>query len=472
MLIIPVRSEKETSRYPHVTIGLIVINLVVWMLTNHSVSTEYKQIEAVHKRLLQIEIEYFHAVVGEDPALVQNPVSGQIHQFFMDNDVIPKHSEEYREWLVLYHEFMNLKENTFFHRWGFIPARLNLFKLLISLFLHGSFFHVFGNMLYLWIVGCNMEDDWGWPRFLGLYLLSGIAAGLSHCIFDPNMTLPCIGASGAVAGVMGAFMIQHFKTRIRFAYFFILIFRPIWGTFRIMAGAVLPFWFLMELLYAQSGIQTGTAHWAHVGGFIFGMAAVIITKYLTVKEPHAAEKVPADRTAPACAASTPGSGETCLTPIESFPEDASSVSKLNEIISMEPNNVDVRLKLARITLDSGHQRSAAVSFNRVMDTLFGMEEEHRALAIFDEMKRNNLLRGLSSANLFRSAQLLEKAGKYTSAVKTFGSYIKWYPEGIMRAQALIRAYTILKDHIRNASLADRALNFLKAEYPDHPGLPN
>ena len=223
MFLIPVRSEKDTHKIPNLTIGLIGLNLIIWIFTNRIVSSEQKQLNGIHQRLIVIETEYIGKALKQNPNLLQNGDILEVHKAFLEEDIIPRNSQTYKEWLALYQEFQKLSNNTFFHRWGYIPAKLNLFKLLISMFLHAGFFHVFGNMLYLWIVGCNMEDDWGWPRFLGLYLLSGVAAGIFHTVFTPNMSTPCIGASGAVAGIMGAFLIQHFKTKIRFAYFFILI---------------------------------------------------------------------------------------------------------------------------------------------------------------------------------------------------------------------------------------------------------
>ena len=192
MILLPIRSEKNTVKSPNFTIGLIGLNLIIWIFTNRIVSSEHKELNRIHQNLIAIESEYIYRAVDKYPDLFRDGDIFEIHEIFLKKEIIPRNSQHYQAWLNFYNEFQQLSNNTFFHRWGFIPAHMNFLKLLISLFLHGSFFHVFGNMLYLWIVGCNMEDDWGWPRFLGFYFLSGIAAGLIHAAFDPQMTIPCI----------------------------------------------------------------------------------------------------------------------------------------------------------------------------------------------------------------------------------------------------------------------------------------
>ncbi len=464
MFFLPIRSEKDTHKIPNLTIGLIALNLVIWIFTNRIVSSEYKEIGAIHERLMMIEVDYIQTALRKYPDLFKTQDPMEIHKKFLEGNIIPRESNIYQEWLTLYNRLHRLANNTFFHRWGFIPTQLNVLKLFISMFLHGGFFHVFGNMLYLWIVGCNMEDDWGWPRFLGLYLLSGIAAGLIHSILTPSMTVPCIGASGAVAGIMGAFLIQHFKTKIRFFYFFLFFLRPIWGTLKIWAGIVLPFWFLQELMFAKSGLQTGTAHWAHVGGFVFGGVAVVLTKYLSPSKQISTES--ADSSTPSLTFGNGGVHESSIPTSTEETEEASLINKLNETIHRDPENYKAQVELARIIYKNGHSRDAAISYGLALDTVFNLGKKETALAIYKEIKQCNLLEGLPDYNLFKMADVLKEVGKFKEAVTNYGSYIKWYPQGLMRANAAYNAYLILKNSLNNEKLADSALSFLKREYPD------
>ncbi len=157
-----------------------------------------------------------------------------------------------------------------------LPADLAVippvFSLFTSMFLHGGLMHIGGNMLYLWIFGNNIEDAMGRLRFFAFYAITGLAASLAHLLSDPGSTIPTIGASGAISGVLGAYLLLYPRARILTLIplgFFIRI-------FYIPAGIVLGLWFLFQLLSSSmSGGQAGgVAWWAHIGGFIAGMVLV------------------------------------------------------------------------------------------------------------------------------------------------------------------------------------------------------
>lgn len=146
-----------------------------------------------------------------------------------------------------------------------LPAPLTL---LTSMFLHGGFFHLAGNMLYLWIFGNNIEDFLGSFRFVLFYLLSGLAAGLTQVALTPNSQMPMIGASGAIAGVLGAYLLLYPGARVMTFVFLIIYIRII----PIPAAFVLGLWFVGQVL--NIGLGGGVAWFAHIGGFITGMALI------------------------------------------------------------------------------------------------------------------------------------------------------------------------------------------------------
>lgn len=177
----------------------------------------------------------------------------------------------------------------FLSQYALIPARFTesiqsqfvagLFHLplVTAIFLHGSWFHVISNMLYLWIFGDNIEDRLGRVRFLLLYLLTGISGNLAHIMTDPQSPLPVLGASGAVAGVLGAYILAFPRARIT-SLIFILFFITVRD---IPAFYFLLFWFLLQIYngIASLGIMgTTVAWWAHIGGFITGMILLILLK--------------------------------------------------------------------------------------------------------------------------------------------------------------------------------------------------
>lgn len=151
-------------------------------------------------------------------------------------------------------------------RLGEVPAGITI---LTSMFLHGSVLHVAGNMLYLWIFGHNVEDATGHIRFLIFYLLCGIAAALTLAYIDPASRLPMVGASGAISGVLAAYVLLFPRARVLVIVPLGIIFYP----FRIAAVWVVGFWFLLQLLSAAATRpdQPGVAWWAHVGGFVTGL---------------------------------------------------------------------------------------------------------------------------------------------------------------------------------------------------------
>jgi membrane associated rhomboid family serine protease len=147
--------------------------------------------------------------------------------------------------------------------------------LLTSMFLHGGWMHLIGNMLYLWIFGDNVEDVMGHARFVIFYVTCGVLAALSHAVTDPTSTIPMVGASGAISGVLGAYILLFPRAHV-------LVFMPGLGMMRVAAGIVLGLWFVMQLLsggMSIGGPGGGVAFFAHIGGFVAGMALIRFFKH-------------------------------------------------------------------------------------------------------------------------------------------------------------------------------------------------
>jgi len=148
--------------------------------------------------------------------------------------------------------------------------------LITSMFLHGGWLHLGGNMLYLWIFGDNVEDRMGHVGFLIFYIITGIAAVMSHILLEPNSSVPLIGASGAIAGVLGAYLVLFPRHRILSLIPFGLFSRFV----HVPAIYFLPIWFVLQLISGLVSIAAGQAQgiawWAHVGGFVAGMVLVFV----------------------------------------------------------------------------------------------------------------------------------------------------------------------------------------------------
>jgi len=201
-------------------------------------------------------------------------------------DVIPSRTTPYvTVTLILLNAIVFLYElslgsslNQFIFSYGLVPAEFSWLTVFSSMFLHGGLLHVGGNMLYLWIFGDNVEDRVGHGRFVAFYLLCGIAAALAQTYTNGGSTVPMVGASGAVAGVMGAYFVLYPRSRIVTLVPIVIFIQII----EIPAIFFLGIWFLMQFVSGVGSLATagqsigGIAFWAHVAGFAAGAAGILV----------------------------------------------------------------------------------------------------------------------------------------------------------------------------------------------------
>jgi membrane associated rhomboid family serine protease len=169
----------------------------------------------------------------------------------------------------------------FIHVYGVVPARVDVLSVFTSMFLHAGWGHFLGNMLFLWIFGDNVEDRLGHMRYVAFYLLCGVAAVAAHVYMNPGSTIPTIGASGAIAGVMGGYFVLYPNSRV-------LALVPLFIVFEIIEVPAIVFlglWFLMQFFYGVGSMAVregaeagGVAFWAHIAGFVAGAVAVFVLR--------------------------------------------------------------------------------------------------------------------------------------------------------------------------------------------------
>ena len=303
-MLIPIGLEQDTvRRWPWISIALVVANIVIFLATGMGAGNQ-AEIEA---RLADV-VQYWHEhpylelpreMRDEDlsgpgreraDALVEvlRTTGGKTPQ---DSAELEREAEELTRLVSRLREAV---ERHPFKRWGLTPAHATPMAFLTSMFIHGGWMHLLGNMLFLWLAGSFVEDAFGRPLFAALYLLSGVVAAGAHVLAFPGSQMPLGGASGAIAGVMGAFLIRYALMKIRFFYFFWvgIILR---GTFDAPAWIMLPLWLLQNLFFASldTGGRGGVAYWAHVGGFVFGAAVALGVKFLRIEEKFIAPKIEA-----------------------------------------------------------------------------------------------------------------------------------------------------------------------------------
>ena len=226
--MIPIRDKNPSGTFPYVTIGIIVINIFIFL---------------------------YELSLGTD-----------LDVFLKQYGIVPYNVKRYYQ----------ASDLTFIK---------TFFPFISSTFLHGGFIHLIGNMWFLWIFGDNIEDKLGHFKYLGFYILCGIIASSVHVFFNSQSEIPCIGASGAIAAVLGAYMVTFPRARV-------ITIVPIFFFLQIIelpAMIVLGFWFIIQFFYGAVSITTstsggGVAWWAHIGGFVSGIILFYIIRILFVRK--------------------------------------------------------------------------------------------------------------------------------------------------------------------------------------------
>ena len=217
--MIPLRDRNPSGTFPFVTVGIILINVLIFF--------------------------------------IELSLGPQLDSFLFQFGIVP----------VKVAYSADIPDSTFVNTY---------FPFLSYMFLHGGFIHLIGNMWYLWIFGDNIEDRLGRVKFVLFYLLCGIGSALVHVYFNSQSGVPCVGASGAIAGVLGAYMVTFPKARV-------LVLVPlfiVWEFIELPAVVVLGFWFLIQFFSGTASISSaqggGVAWWAHIGGFVLGVIFIKI----------------------------------------------------------------------------------------------------------------------------------------------------------------------------------------------------
>lgn len=227
-MFFPIYDHNPIDRKPIVTYAIIGINIAVWVFGQGA-----RMVTGLYERSLC----YF--------ALISGDLLGQIPS---------------GTWIAL-------------GGGAYCPldGQPQFYTLITHMFMHGGWLHIIGNMWFLWIFGDNIENALGRVRFLIFYLICGLAAAAAQIATDFNSVVPMIGASGAVSGVLGAYILLHPRSRIKVLLFFFLI-------IEVPAVIVLGFYFALQVLNGLYGMDDGIAYWAHIGGFVAGLALVKLMK--------------------------------------------------------------------------------------------------------------------------------------------------------------------------------------------------
>jgi membrane associated rhomboid family serine protease len=292
-MLIPVGHENMSARrWPIVTFALILINVSIFIATQNKLDTEAFELERLRSQILvlaatypdldappevQPMIESFRKTHKEEWAKIGDTNRGLIDEWSAKMRRVVDQDKLQKKMTALAEEYGRLCDSSTLQRYAFVPAHPTLVAYLTANFLHGGWLHLIGNMWFLWLAGFVLEDAWGRGIYLASYIIAGAAAMQFHAWTNAGSLIPTLGASGAVAALMGAFLVRFPKIKIEMLWI-VFVFRV--RRFFASAYWLLSLWLLTEVLYGVlSGKEGGVAHWAHVGGFIFGAFIALVLRY-------------------------------------------------------------------------------------------------------------------------------------------------------------------------------------------------
>jgi membrane associated rhomboid family serine protease len=299
-MILPISHERDTLlRWPVVSLTIIAICLGVHLLSGMA-----NDGSELFRDALQYYMEHPYLELDSEEILEEVPdLSTFVDLFDAMGGEEPDPMVVAEEQAILDAKVQALIEALDSHpvrRWGLTPADLHLHQLVSHMFLHIGWLHLLGNLFIFYLGAGPIEDVWGRPLFAAFFLSAGIFAAVFFVAAYPDSTLPMVGASGAVSGVVGAFLVRFWKVKIRFFYFLWFFMRIYTGTFQAAAWIMLPLWIANELYWAyvshyisqvMPGESGGVAYLAHVGGFMFGALFALGVKALNLEERWVAPKI-------------------------------------------------------------------------------------------------------------------------------------------------------------------------------------
>jgi membrane associated rhomboid family serine protease len=296
-MLIPIKHENmEARRWPVVTLALIAINVVVFLFTMSAIDDESPQLGEIKSHILilaalhpelKLQADAQRVVNGfkqshpDQWKQVQNPYRDVINPYDAKIKMTEDASKLQGEMDSLNAQLVSLTKTSLVEQYAFMPAQPTAISYLTANFLHGGWMHLIGNMWFLWLAGFVLEDVWGRWLYSVFYLIAGVAALQFYAWSNPGSTTPTLGASGAVAALMGAFLVRFPKMKIEMAWLFLFkVYR-----FKAAAYWLLPLWLFGEIFYGSLfGSSSGVAHWAHVGGFLFGALAALAIQHSGIEQ--------------------------------------------------------------------------------------------------------------------------------------------------------------------------------------------
>ena len=472
-MFIPLRHENmEGRRWPVISLALILINLVVFLGTHWQIDDQSAQGSDVPAHILML--------AGMHPELTMPPDVQEFVTTFQQKHpgtwseiksetrdvadawdarirLMEDRSALQREMDSLVEQYSRAKTETILGQYAFTPAHPHAITYITANFLHGGWLHLIGNMWFLWLAGAILEDTWGRVIFPIFYLVAGVAALQFHAWFNPGSSVATLGASGAVAALMGAFLMRFPKTKIEVAL--VLGLRSLTNLalgkgirFKARAVWLLPLWLLMEIFSGTIfGQGSGVAHWAHVGGFVFGMlGALVIQK--TGLEAQANEAIEQK---------VSWSADPLMVQASECAEQGrvdEAIAKLNEYVKSKADSADAYALLQQLTWRKGDRAGHREATTKLCQIHLKQQDKEAAWRDYEELQ--NVGGGdLPPATWIELCRYLEEQQNLDRAVGEYEKLAVAYPKDKQSILALIAAGRL---SLKRLNRPDDALKFYQA----------
>ena len=342
-----------------------------------------------------------------------------------------------------------------FRSLAFVPAEFRLYSLLTSTFLHAGILHVSLNLLYLWIFGSVLEDRLGWVRYVAIYAVCGALSNMAQAVvvvaFMPqNAAVPIVGASGAIAGLLGLFLVRFYYVRVKVASMAMLFFQGVYraSISRLNAAGAMLLWILIQLAYGlatASSPVSMTAYWSHVSGFSMGLALGLAGGMH--KEASLEKKF--------------------LRARRYFEEGKwfASMGEAIEYLKIRPLDPDARMLLARAFLLTGQRKQAAAEYSRVVSIELERGGESAALECYGELKRVAPGSVLPATAQLAIARCLEDHGRPDLAAEAYLAFGSAYPFKQKAPAALLKSAEIYSGKLNDLEKAGETYHKVRALFP-------
>jgi len=460
-MLIPIGHENmHARRWPVITIGLIVLNTLIFVITHGSMEQQKPELGTTRAHI--ILLAGMHPELNVPPQAQQlvddfkseNPAEWQQVQS-PNRDVFDAWDARVRlmedpaplqtEMDSLSAKFSELSADSLADKYAFVPAHPRAIAYLTANFLHGGWLHLIGNMWFLWLAGFVLEDVWGRPLFTAFYLIAGAAALQFYAWTNPGSTAHCLGASGAIAALMGAFMVRFPKMKIKLAWiFFFRLYR-----FKASAYWLLPLWLLTEIFYgALFGASSGVAHWAHVGGFAFGALGAVAIRY-TGFETKVHQKVEKELTW-ACDPEIDRANQLLE---QNQLDDAAAV--LQQHLAAKPNSLDALNLLRQILWRKGEVPAYQEATAKACGLQLKAKNPDAAWQDYEDFL-NSGGQTLPVSTWFDLCRILEERGNYDRALGELEGLIRSYPS---ERQALMAQMAAARICLKRLNRPEDALKF-------------